>query len=160
MEIKQVRKNNCLDLLPIFNELERYYFGEKAASESELASYLKQQVFSEYSGVKVVAAYDGQRIIGFATYTMMFPAPRLSGQMYMKDLFVSSLTRGKGVGLELMRHLASIAVKNNCQRLDWTAESTNPIAGKFYQSIGASLIKEKDYYRFESNTLKIMAKSL
>ena len=110
MEIKQVRKNNCLDLLPIFNELERYYFGEKAASESELASYLKQQVFSEYSGVKVVAAYDGQRIIGFATYTMMFPAPRLSGQMYMKDLFVSSLTRGKGVGLELIKTITDLKV--------------------------------------------------
>ncbi len=52
----------------------------------------------------------------------MFPAPKLSGQMYMKDLFVSSSARGKGIGLQLMKHLATIALTHNCQRLDWTAE--------------------------------------
>jgi ribosomal protein S18 acetylase RimI-like enzyme len=153
VKIKQVSNDDCLDLLPIFIELEKYYFGEDAASEHELSNYLTLQVFSEHSGVKTIAAYDANNIIGFATYTIMYPAPRLSGQMYMKDLFVSSSARGQGVGLILMRHLASVAINNNCQRLDWTAEITNPVAGKFYQSIGASLIKEKEYYRFEGDSL-------
>lgn len=160
MELQLISKDHCLKLLPIFVELEQYYFGDEAASENELASYLTQQVFSEHSGVKIVAAYDNDKIIGFASYTVMYPAPKLSGQMYMKDLFVSSSSRGRGVGLELMRHLASIALSNHCQRLDWTAESTNPSAGKFYQSIGASLIKEKEYYRFEGNALSLFATSL
>ncbi|MEL6115895.1 GNAT family N-acetyltransferase [Photobacterium sp. SP02] len=160
VKLKQVSKEYCLDLLSIFIELEKYYFGDKAASESELVNYLSQQVFSEHSGVKVVAAFDNDKVVGFATYAMMFPAPKLSGQMYMKDLFVSASARGKGVGLTLMRHLASIAVSHDCQRLDWTAERTNPTAGKFYVSIGASLVQEKEYFRFAGNALRDFAQSL
>lgn len=134
--------------------------GDKAASKQDLANYLSHQVFSEHSGVKVIAAFDHDKVLGFATYTIMFPAPKLSEQMYMKDLFVSSSARGEGVGLQLMKHLASIAVTHNFYRLDWTAEITNPTAGKFYQSIGASLIREKEYYRFEGKELNKQAKSI
>lgn len=160
MELKLINKENCLVLHPIFVELERYYFDDSAASESELEKYLTHKVFSEHSGVRIVAAFAHGKVIGFASYTIMYPSPKLSGQMYMKDLFVSSSARGQGVGLELMRYLASVALTNHCQRLDWTAESTNPLAGKFYQSIGASLIKEKEYYRFEGDALRMFAKSL
>ncbi|EKM25411.1 GNAT family N-acetyltransferase [Vibrio sp. HENC-03] len=153
MDIRTVDHESCLDLIPIFTELEQYYFKEQAATEKELAHYLKYKVFSEYSGVKVIAAYNNDTIMGFATYTVMFPAPKLSGQMYLKDLFVSSSARGKGVGLKLMKYLASLAVNHGCHRLDWTAESTNPTAGRFYQSIGAERVTEKEYYRFSGDTL-------
>ncbi|EEZ86985.1 conserved hypothetical protein [Vibrio harveyi 1DA3] len=153
MDIRTVDHESCLDLIPIFTELEQYYFKEQAATEKELAHYLKYKVFSEYSGVKVIAAYNNDTIMGFATYTVMFPAPKLSGQMYLKDLFVSSSARGKGVGLKLMKYLASLTVNHGCHRLDWTAESTNPIAGRFYQSIGTERVTEKEYYRFFGDTL-------
>jgi Acetyltransferase (GNAT) family. len=52
----------------------------------------------------VIAAFDHDEVLGFATYIIMFPAPKLSGQMYMKDLFVSSSARGKGIGLQLIKH--------------------------------------------------------
>ncbi|MGR5173776.1 GNAT family N-acetyltransferase [Vibrio owensii] len=153
MDIRTVDHESCLDLIPIFTELEQYYFKEQAATEKELAHYLKYKVFSEYSGVKVIAAYNNDTIMGFATYTVMFPAPKLSGQMYLKDLFVSSSARGKGVGLKLMKYLASLAINHGCHRLDWTAESTNPTAGRFYLSIGAERVNEKEYYRFSGDTL-------
>lgn len=67
----------------------------------------------------------------------------------MKDLFVSSQSRGKGIGLELIKYLANIAVSHDYLRLNWTAESTNPLAGKFYTSIIAHFVYEKEYYRFD-----------
>lgn len=148
MDIRTVDHESCLDLIPIFTELEQYYFKEQAATEKELAHYLKYKVFSEYSGVKVIAAYNNDTIMGFATYTVMFPAPKLSGQMYLKDLFVSSSARGKGVGLKLMKYLASLAINHGCHRLDWTAESTNPTAGRFYQSIVLSESTRKSTIAF------------
>ncbi|BCL69246.1 hypothetical protein TUMSATVNIG1_11890 [Vibrio nigripulchritudo] len=159
MEIKLVGKAECSELVPIFAELERYYFSDNAASCDELENYLVNQVFSDFSGVRVVAAYEGSQVLGFATFTVMYPAPTLAGQMYMKDLFVSSQSRGSGVGLSIMKHLAKIASDNGCVRLDWTAETTNPSAGKYYRSIGASLIKEKEYYRFEGDELLHFATS-
>ncbi|WP_028670858.1 GNAT family N-acetyltransferase [Saccharospirillum impatiens] len=153
MKIIAVSKSRCLDLLPLFIELEKYYFKEQAASDNELKSYLEERVFSEQSGVKAIAAYEGSQVLGFATFTIMYPAPKLSGQMYMKDLFISSKARGQGIGVSLMKHLAKLARDNGCYRLDWTAESTNPDAGNFYQSIGAMQVQEKEYYRFEGSAL-------
>jgi ribosomal protein S18 acetylase RimI-like enzyme len=160
VEIKIINAENCLELIPIFVELEQYYFGNDAASESELVSYVSEKMFSNQSGINVVAVYDESRIVGFSTYTIMYPAPKLSGQMYMKDLFVSSSARGRGVGIALMKHLALVAMDSGCQRLDWTAENTNPKAGQFYQSIGAALVKEKEYYRFEGSDLNDFAEPL
>jgi GNAT superfamily N-acetyltransferase len=89
----------------------------------------------------------------------MFPAPNLSGQMYMKDLFVSSDARGRGVGIFIMKHLANLALDIGCYRLDWTAENTNPSAGEFYKAIGANILHEKEYYRFAGEQLAAFAKS-
>ncbi|MCL9783246.1 GNAT family N-acetyltransferase [Vibrio sp. S4M6] len=151
--IKALTKENALDLVPLFMELEHYYFGKDAASEAEIRDYLSNKVFSQNSGVSVIAFYHGSNVVGFATFTIMYPAPKLSGQMFMKDLFVSSMVRGQGVGIKLMQHIARIAVASGCNRFDWTAESTNPNAGKFYQAIGASVVKEKQYYRLDNELL-------
>ena len=159
MEIKHLSREHCLDLVDIFRELDVYYFGEQAATKEELKKYLQQQVFSEHSGVNIVAVYEDTTVIGFATYTIMYPAPKLSGQLYMKELFVSSSARGQGVGLTLIKYLAKLAVNHHCWRMDWTAERTNPTAGEYYRSIGARLITEKEYYRFEGDALFHMADS-
>lgn len=159
MEIRQILQQNSLDILPLLSELERYYFKDNAATKEQLQDYLTQKMFSEHSGVKVVAAVDGQQVLGFVSYTVMFPAPNLSGQMYMKDLFVSSEARGRGVGVFIMKHLANLALDIGCHRLDWTAENTNPSAGEFYKAIGAKRLHEKEYYRFAGEELAAFAKS-
>lgn len=76
MDIRAIHKTNCLDLIPIFIELEHYYFKEKASSKHDLVHYLKSQVFSEHSGVNIIAVYDNDDVVGFASYTVMFPAPK------------------------------------------------------------------------------------
>ncbi|MCB1757526.1 MAG: GNAT family N-acetyltransferase [Gammaproteobacteria bacterium] len=160
MEIKQLTAADHLDLLPAFVELQAYYFGDEAATPEQVRAYLLDGLFSEQSGVRVSGAYSGSRIVGFATYTIMYPAPQLSGQLYMKELFVASEARGQSVGRQLMKYLARYAIDNRCVRLDWTAETTNPNAGRFYRSIGAPRMPEKEYYRFEGDTLKAFAAAL
>ncbi|CAH0536612.1 GNAT family N-acetyltransferase [Vibrio marisflavi] len=157
--IKELTKENALDLVPIFMELENYYFGKDAASEPEIQDYLVNKVFSQNSGVSIVAFYHESTVIGFATFTVMYPAPKLSGQVFMKDLFVSSMVRGKGIGLKLMQHIAKIAIDNGCNRFDWTAESTNPRAGQFYQAIGASVVEDKEYYRLDDELINRFVES-
>ncbi len=98
-------------------------------------------------------------MLAFASYSILYPAPRLSGQLFMKDLFVSKRARGQGLGRALMVYLAREALDKGCLRMDWTAESTNPNAGRFYQAMGAALIEEKQYFRFEGEQLQRFAKS-
>lgn len=159
MNILPITTHQAHLLVPIFSELERYYFGHDAASECDILDYLQHGLFADHSGVRLIAASVNDQIVGFATYTIMYPAPRLSGQMYMKDLFVSQQARGLGVGEQLMKSLAREALDKQCLRLDWTAETTNPGAAAFYQKIHATQVAEKQYFRFEGDALKAFAKA-
>lgn len=159
MEILIANKCDVEEILPIFRELEEYYFGKHAASIADIRDYFLKQVFSNDSGVTVVIAKNNGVVLGFATFTIMYPAPKLSGQAYMKDLFTSSTVRGQGVGKSIMKFIAAYALKRGCNRLDWTAEMSNPTAGVFYKAIGASQIHEKQYFRFEGKQLEEFSKN-
>lgn len=155
MKIIFVEKSDIEQILPIFRELEEYYFGEEAASLENIREYFQSRVFSRISGVQVILAKDGfDRVVGFATISVLYPAPKLSGQIYMKDLFTSASSRGLGVGKQLMKFIAKYALENGCDRLDWTAESSNPVARGFYSAIGANQVEEKQYFRFEGHALR------
>lgn len=144
-------------LLPLFLELESYYFGAEAASGPEIETYLRERVFGSDSSVRMlVASFDGE-IVGLATFAILYPAPRLSGQAYLKDLFTSARVRGQGVGKALMIFLARHVLSLGCQRLDWTAERSNPSAGAFYYHLGATEVSEKQYFRFEGAALEAFA---
>lgn len=158
MKIIFANKTHIEQILPIFMELEEYYFGGKAASLESIRNYFQSRVFSEISGVQVLLAIDeSDQAVGLATFSVLYPAPRLSGQIYMKDLFTSASSRGTGVGKQLMQFIANYALENGCNRLDWTAESSNPVAGEFYAAIGADQVKEKQYFRFEGSALSKFA---
>ncbi|RXJ74937.1 GNAT family N-acetyltransferase [Veronia nyctiphanis] len=157
MKIQSIKQDRAILLLPIFIEMEKYYFGACDVTDEEMLAYIEESVLSDHSSIKISAIFDDNSLLGFASYAILYPGPKQGGQMYIKDLFISESARGKGLGLEMMRHLAGIAVQHRCSRLDWTAESTNPTAGQFYQSIGAELVTEKEYYRFSDKDLEALA---
>ncbi len=159
MIITPITSSNSIELVELFSELEDYYFGCQAASKSEIETYFSAGLFAPHSGVQVVGAKVDGDILAFASYSILYPAPRLSGQLFMKDLFVSKRARGQGLGRALMVYLAREALDKGCLRMDWTAESTNPNAGRFYQAMGAALIEEKQYFRFDGMSLKQFASS-
>lgn len=142
------------ELASLFVEMEDYYFGRGVVSYEDMSAYLAEKVFSAYSGVTVVGARKNGVLVGFSTFSLMFPAPLCSGQAFMKELFTSEVVRGQGVGKSLIRFIAHFALKHGCSRLDWTAEKSNPKAGAFYLSLGAALIEEKQYFRLEGKDLE------
>ncbi|MBD8451235.1 GNAT family N-acetyltransferase [Serratia rubidaea] len=157
MKIEICQASDIPELARVFVEMDSYYFDNEGASYDEMISYLTHRVFSAYSGVTILGAWKNGILVGFATFTVMFPAPKCSGQVYMKDLFTSAEVRGQGVGKSLMGFIAAFAIEHGCMRFDWTAETTNPKAAEFYLSLGASLIEEKQYFRLEHQNLATFA---
>ncbi|SIQ20465.1 Acetyltransferase (GNAT) family protein [Alkalispirochaeta americana] len=158
MDIKPLEKDLFRLLVPLLWEWELFYRGKKESSCQEAMAYL-ERILAEPSGVSVIVACDDERVLAFATYAIMYPAPGRSGQLYMKELFVSSRARGQGVGKRVMKHLARLAWARGCSRFDWTAEATNPGAGTFYRDLGARVVSEKEYYRFEGDDLARFAEA-
>ncbi|EGT4507656.1 GNAT family N-acetyltransferase [Cronobacter dublinensis] len=160
MEIVVCGAKDVPDLVTLFVEMEDYYFGCGAVSHEEMSAYLADKVFSAYSGVTVIGARKNGVFVGFATFTLMFPAPLCSGQAFMKELFTSEMARGQGIGKSLIRFIANFALKQGCSRLDWTTDTSNPKAGMFYLSLGATLIEEKQYFRLEGKDLETFSLSI
>lgn len=156
--IRQLTLADASDAAVIFDEMYRFYFPNPPRF-ADIEPYLTKRVLSDNSPMTVVGIFSQEELSGFATFTTLFPAPSLSGQMFIKDLFISEKQRAQRLGLRLLKYLAKQAIESGCTRLDWTAEQSNPKAGAFYRKIGAMHVTDKEYFRFSDEALSQFAQS-
>lgn len=141
----------------LFHENAVHYFGDKAPALDAMVAHVRDDVLGPRANVEILLAEQAGAAIGFASFAVVHPAPDLTGQLFLKDLFVTAAARGAGTGAFLLRALAKIAVERGCSRLDWTAEDYNPRALALYDRLGAKRLTEKVYYRFDGDALKAFA---
>lgn len=145
------------DITDLFHQIYLYYTRVESLSRDNIATYVEHNLFQEHCGVQVVLAREGTTPLGIATFSIMYPGPNATGQLFMKELFTTEEARGKGAGKALMKFLAKYAIEHGCTRFDWTAETTNPNALAFYDYLGAPRLQEKVYYRFTDGQLQAFA---
>jgi ribosomal protein S18 acetylase RimI-like enzyme len=147
-----------LDALAVaFQDMGQHYFGSATPDNDSVRRALVEDVLGSDSGVRIVVARDGPEVAGFATVSILYPAPGFKGQLFMKDLYVCSAWRGRGIGELVMRFLAGYALRKGCVRLDWTTENTNSGAIAFYERLGASKVQEKVYFRLTVPEMQALA---
>ena len=88
----------------------------------------------------VVAEWDGQAA-GFALYFFNYSPWQGRPGLYLEDLFVRPALRGKGIGRALLAHLARIALEKGCGRFVWQVLDWNEPSIRFYESLGARMLK-------------------
>ncbi|MEM7059914.1 MAG: GNAT family N-acetyltransferase [Pseudomonadota bacterium] len=143
-------------LAELMLEANRYYWGE-AVGAAEMTTRAASALINGRSGCRAAVATEAGVFKGFATVSLLHPAPNENGTLFMKDLFVSRSARGAGLGELFMHYLAKYAVELGCHRFDWTAETDNPRAVAFYDGLNASRIEEKVYFRFSDVKLREFA---
>jgi len=89
----------------------------------------------------VLAEWDNVAA-GFAFFFYNYSTWRGQPGIYLEDLFVMPEMRGKGIGKALLKHLAEIAVRENCYGIRWMVLEWNDPALKFYESLGAEILGE------------------
>jgi GNAT superfamily N-acetyltransferase len=143
----------------LFHALARYY--RKWAyqrSEDETREYVRERVLGDDSDIRMALSLLNDKVVGLATFSIMYPSPHSAAQLYIKELYVDEKFRGQGAGRAMMKFLARYALDHGCSRLDWSAETDNPGAVEFYTAIGAKPVEEKVYFRFENDDLESFAK--
>ncbi|MBI3591228.1 MAG: GNAT family N-acetyltransferase [Candidatus Melainabacteria bacterium] len=96
---------------------------------------------------------DGKAVayaITLFTYSSFLALPNL----YLEDIFVLPEYRSLGIGKELFKHCAKIALKEGCGRMEWQVLDWNKLAIDFYKQIGAKQLKEWLPYRFTKNEIE------
>jgi GNAT superfamily N-acetyltransferase len=75
----------------------------------------------------------------------------------LEDLFVLEQWRGRGIGLQLLRALAALAVERGCARLEWTVLDWNEAAIGFYEQQGARVLPDWRVCRLDGQALRDVA---
>jgi GNAT superfamily N-acetyltransferase len=123
---------------------------EVTATEQDL----RQSLFGPRPAGEVVLAYNGDLPIGFALFFHNFSTFLGKQGLYLEDLFVVPEWRGRGVGKQLLAHVASIAESRQCGRLEWTVLDWNESAIAFYRRMGAHVLDEWRICRLTGHELR------
>ncbi|MFI5756642.1 GNAT family N-acetyltransferase [Streptomyces sp. NPDC051569] len=128
----------------VLGEIEAYYGGEPVPGNPE---QIRTALFGDRPAATVLLARDADDVLGLASYTLLWPAAGAETSLYLKELFVRSEARRRGVARLLMEELKAAAVTAGCSRVEWTADTDNPAALDFYKALGAQPRDGKVFYR-------------
>lgn len=138
--IRPARPSDCAEILRLIGELAVYEKLEHMAVGTEEA--LREQLFGPRPAAETLIAERGGRAVGFALYFTTFSTFLCKPGLYLEDLFVEPAHRGAGIGKALLRRLAAMARERDCGRLEWRVLDWNEPSIRFYESLGATVMKE------------------
>ena len=98
---------------------------------------------------------DG-RPLAMALYYFNFSSWTGKRGLFLEDLFVSPEARAQGVGLDLLKRLARMAVAADCARVEWNVLDWNNSAKGFYEMLGARHATGWETWRLEGDALQRM----
>lgn len=121
---------------------------------------LRAQLFGDKQVAEVVIGEYRAEPVGFALFFHNFSTFLGKPGIYLEDLFVIPEMRGKGFGKTFLAFLARLAVERDCGRLEWAVLDWNEPSIKFYESLGARLMKEWLINRLDGEELSVLANRL
>jgi GNAT superfamily N-acetyltransferase len=139
-------------VLALIRELAEYekLLHEVVADEA----LLHEALFGPRTVAECVVAWDGATPLGFALYYYNFSTFLARPGLYLEDLYVRREHRGQGVGESLLKHLAQIAVRRGCGRMEWSVLNWNRRAIEFYERMGAQGVTDWTVYRMSGEALR------
>lgn len=107
----------------------------------------------------ILAQLDGGEIAGFALFCSNYSTFLAQPGIWLEDLFVRPQHRGTGIGQALLAHLAALAVKRDCGRVEWAVLDWNTASIGFYESLGARAMNEWTTFRLTGDAMTALAQS-
>jgi GNAT superfamily N-acetyltransferase len=155
LQIQPAREADVAQILRFIRELARYerLEHEVIATEADLrAALFGERPFAE----ALLARLDGAPA-GFALFFHNFSTFTGRPGLYLEDLYVTPPARGRGIGRQLLRHLATVAIERRCARVDWAVLDWNTSAIAFYRSLGAQPLEDWRVFRLTGAPLEQLA---
>jgi len=139
-------------ILSFIHKLAEYErLSHKVSVDEEL---LRESLFGSHPAAEVVIAYWREEPAGFAVYFHDFSTFSGRTGIFLEDLFVEPVFRGKGIGKSLLVYLARLAEERGCTRLQWAVLDWNEPAKGFYRKLGAEPMGDWTVYRLDGAELK------
>jgi GNAT superfamily N-acetyltransferase len=127
---------------------------EFTAGEAEFAALL---FGANPPAEAILAEIPGRPPVGIALYYRTVNTFKGQIGLFLEDLFVEPDQRGKGIGLALLRHLGQIAVRRNCNVIEWRVLDWNEPSIQFYERLGAKKMTDWHVRRLFGPALTALA---
>src|SRR5947209_6852730 len=118
---------------------------------------LKRDGFGPEPRFRCLIAEWNNTPAGYALYFYNYSTWIGRPGLYLEDLFVLPEMRGKGIDKALLKRLAQIAIRENCYGMRWQVLDWNKPSIKFYESLGATMLKEWETMRLMGPALAKLA---
>ncbi len=150
IKIREAKKEDTKHIHRLIIELAVY---EKLEHEMKATiEELETSIFDKKQANVIVAELDGI-VVGYALYFYSYSTFLAKAGIYLEDLYVEQIHRGKGIGKTLLSELAKITVENNFGRLEWSVLDWNTPAIDFYKSLGDDFMKGWTVNRLTGDSL-------
>jgi len=118
---------------------------------------LRSALFGPRPAAEALIAERGGRAVGFALYFSTFSTFLCKPGLYLEDLFVEPEHRGAGIGRALLQRLAALVVERGGGRFEWRVLDWNEPSIRFYESLGAVILREWLLARVTGSPLERLA---
>jgi GNAT superfamily N-acetyltransferase len=156
IEIRPTERDDIPLILRLVRELAEFEREPEAVVATE--DMLCDALFGDRPAAEAVVAEHHSNPVGFALFFENFSTWTGRPGMYLEDLYVTPTARGLGIGTEILRHLAGIAVDRGYGRFEWAVLDWNEPALSFYRSMGAVGMDEWRIQRVSGEALKRLAR--
>ena len=138
--IRAATAADASELLRLIRALAEY---EKLADMAVgTEAMLRAALFGPRPAAEALIAELGGRAVGFALYFTTFSTFLCKPGLYLEDLFVEPGHRGAGIGKALLKRLAALVVERGGGRFEWRVLDWNEPSIRFYEALGATLMRE------------------
>jgi GNAT superfamily N-acetyltransferase len=157
LTIREATPADVPTILTLVRDLATYEREPDAVTATE-ADFLRHGFGARPFFRTLIAEWAGETA-GFALYFFGFSTWTGGPTLYLEDLFVRPEHRKKRIGLSLMQRLAREATDAGCTRFLWQVLDWNEPSIRFYESLGAKILREWQTVRIDGDALARLAQT-
>lgn len=147
MDLTNAAPEHAPAIVALCEEMDRFYGAYTPEPYETRLRRVRDGLFGEPPTAHALLAWEDDGLVGMAAYTFVWPGIDLTRTLYLKELYVTRERRGTGVGSALMAALFETAAERGCARVEWTTDSGNEAARRFYARLGDHRLPTKLHYR-------------
>ncbi|MDX3930246.1 MAG: GNAT family N-acetyltransferase [Shinella sp.] len=118
---------------------------------------LHDALFGTHPAAECLVAEVRGAVVGYALFFHNYSTFLGRRGLYLEDLYVHPDHRGQGLGKQMLKAVAAIAVERRCGRFEWSVLDWNRPAIDFYQSMGAQVLPDWRIVRVTGEALDRLA---
>ncbi len=104
----------------------------------------------------LIGEFEGAPV-GFALFFHNYSTFLAKPGIYLEDIYVDPVWRGRGFGTAFLTQVADLAVARGCGRLEWSVLDWNENAIRLYERLGAESMNEWTTMRVTGEALAALA---